>query len=59
MCIQSYYNHNKKNQELEFDLLSEMRKIGIKKWNEKVQKIYNTKKIKLKNLYVQTKQKNY
>ncbi|MBU1246892.1 hypothetical protein KKD51_02900 [Patescibacteria group bacterium] len=55
MCIQSYYNHNKKNQELEFDLLSEMRKIGIKKWNEKVQKIYNTKKIKLKNLYVQTK----
>lgn len=35
MCLQSYYNQN--NQELELDLLSEIRDIGVQKWNSKVE----------------------
>ncbi|MFH1564249.1 MAG: hypothetical protein ABIC82_00115 [bacterium] len=35
MCLQSYYNQN--NQKLELDLLSEIREVGVREWNRKVE----------------------
>ena len=40
MCIQSYYNSNGENgsqEDLEFDLLSEIKDFGIERWEEKVE----------------------
>lgn len=35
MCMQSYYNLD--NQELELDLLTEIKEIGVREWNRKVE----------------------
>lgn len=40
MCIQSYYNSDGENdsqEDLELDLLAEIKDIGIEKWEEKVE----------------------
>lgn len=36
MCIQSYYNHRREEEEIELDLLREIKDFGIDKWNERV-----------------------
>ena len=38
MCIQSYYNQkdNGEENEIELDLLKEIRDVGIEEWNEQV-----------------------
>lgn len=36
MCIQSYYNHRRGEEEIELDLLREIKDFGIDKWNERV-----------------------
>jgi len=37
MCIQSYYNDNQnREEEIELDLLKEIKSVGIDAWNEQV-----------------------
>lgn len=36
MCIQSYYNNQKDEEEIELDLLGEIKELGIDEWNERV-----------------------
>lgn len=36
MCIQSYYNNQKNEEEIELDLLREIKDFGIDEWNERV-----------------------
>ena len=36
MCIQSYYNNQKDEEEIELDLLKEIKDLGIDEWNEQV-----------------------
>ena len=37
MCIQSYYNEKQKQEEeIELDLLKEIKDVGIDEWNEQV-----------------------
>lgn len=39
MCIQSYYNYNEKQnqeEEIELDLLKEIKDVGIDDWNEQI-----------------------
>ncbi len=38
MCIQSYYNNDATEQELELDLLAEIKELGIEKWTQKVER---------------------
>ena len=38
MCIQSYYNDDATEQELELDLLAEIKELGIEKWTQKVER---------------------
>lgn len=37
MCIQSYYKNQKETEEIELDLLREIKDVGIDKWNEQVE----------------------
>ena len=41
MCIQSYYNYNNEQEELELDLLSEIKEFGIDEWNKRVEENKN------------------
>lgn len=36
MCIQSYYNNQNSEEEIELDLLGEIKELGIDEWNERV-----------------------
>ena len=37
MCIQSYYNNQNSEEEIELDLLKEIKDVGIDEWNKQVQ----------------------
>ncbi|MFH1712841.1 MAG: hypothetical protein ABH896_01460 [Candidatus Jacksonbacteria bacterium] len=37
MCIQSYYNNNNDVQEIELDLLAEIKRFGIEQWGKRVE----------------------
>ncbi len=37
MCLQSYYNQN--SDELELDILSEIKEVGIDQWEKKVKEV--------------------
>lgn len=36
MCIQSYYNNRNGEEEIELDLLGEIKDVGIDEWSERV-----------------------
>ncbi|MBU4332787.1 hypothetical protein KKD19_03470 [Patescibacteria group bacterium] len=35
MCIQSYYNYKQEQDEIELDLLSEIKEFGVDEWNKR------------------------
>lgn len=37
MCIQSYYKNQKDEEEIELDLLKEIKDLGIDEWSEQVE----------------------
>ncbi len=39
MCIQSYYNNQNNEEEIELDLLQEIKDFDIEEWNEKIAEI--------------------
>ena len=36
MCLNAYYNYNQDNNELELDLLTEIKNFGLENWQKKV-----------------------